>query len=363
MSQRQTWEDLYGIRAYITGTLADGGVGADVASVWNSATVTVGNFIVDHGDGDHIGIDLNKFAIPLLNHPTFSPGQEIINNRKAVGTSYRRTGACLEYQMGYRMPTVTYECDATYKILALFFQLLFQGGASEAATTPFLKTYVPYAEGDSDIVACAALIRQMSAAAADSHVIGGAIVRSLTITAEEGQPLKASAEFVGYNMVSNYDFSSESTNILEFDSTACLMYSNATIKLATTEVNLPGFTFTITNNAIPKYYNSNHINKFVLGDFTCTGSFQVPYAALTVGDNTQITNFINGTDVLLQIYWGNETPSATGDVKFELNARYTDATMEGDDEILTTLPFECAHDGTNNAIRCYVADAVDRGIA
>lgn len=358
MAGLNNWGQLYGIRTYITGTLSDGGVGADSASVWNSATVTTGNFV-----SGAIGVDTSKYGIPLTNFPVFDSGTAIINTRKAVGTPYRQTGTgCLEYQMGARTPQTTYECDATYKIMALFCQLLFQGGASEAATTPFLKTYIPYAEGDADVVACAALIRKMSGQTANSHVIGGAIIRSLSISGEEGQPIKLSAEFMGYNMVSDYDYSSEA-NILEFDTTACLMLQNMSVKLAGTAVNIGKFDLSISNNAVPKYYNTNAVTKFVLGDFTATGNIVVPWAAATVGGNAQIDNFVNGTDCLLQFYFGNETPSATGDVKIEVNARYTGASVEGEDEIVTTLPFEGAGDGTNGAIRIYVADAVDRTIA
>src|SRR5574343_1537759 len=150
MSSLTRWEQLYGIRAYIDSTLSNCGVGADTASVWNSATVTTGNFVAGS-----IGVDTSKYGIPLTNFPTFDSGTAIINTRKAVGTSYRQTGSCLEYQMGARTPSTTYECDATYKIMALFCQLLFQGGVTEAATTPFLKTCVPYSEGDAGVVAAA----------------------------------------------------------------------------------------------------------------------------------------------------------------------------------------------------------------
>lgn len=358
MGSLNRWSQLYGIRAYIDPTLSNCGVGADTASAWNSATVTVGNFVAGA-----IGVDTSKYGIPLTNFPTFDSGTAIINTRKAVGTSYRQTSTgCLEYQLGARTPQTTYEADATYKIMALFCQLLFQGGATEEATTPFLKTFIPYAEGDAAVVAAAALIKKMSDQSADSHVIGGAIIRTLNISGEEGQPIKVSAEFTGYNMVSDYDYSSEA-NILEFDTTACLMMQNLSVKLAGTAVNIPKFDLSISNNAVPKYYNTNAVTKYVLGDFTCTGNITIPWASVTTGGNAQIDNFTNGTDCLLEFWSGNETPSATGDVKIQVNARYTGATVEGDDEIVTTLPFEAANDGTNNAIRIYVADACDRGIA
>ena len=246
MAGLNTWGQLYGIRTYITGTLSDGGVGADSASVWNSATVTTGNFVAGA-----IGVDTSKYGIPLTNFPVFDSGTAIINTRKAVGTSYRQTGTgCLEYQMGARTPQTTYECDATYKIMALFCQLLFQGGASEAATTPFLKTYIPYAEGDADVVACAALIRKMSGQTANSHVIGGAIIRSLSISGEEGQPIKLSAEFTGYNMGFDYDYSSEA-NILEFDTTARLMFHRHECKSYRNTVTTSNFDLFYFKNAVP----------------------------------------------------------------------------------------------------------------
>jgi len=364
MSSLNSWGILYGIRVYNTGTLSSGGVGADTNSVWNSATADADAFAADGS----IGVAVNKYGIPLINHPTFDPGSMVINTRKAVGTAYRQTSTgCLEYQQGSRVPTVTYECDATPKILALFFQLLFHVRATEAATTPFLKTFIPYAEGDSDVVACAALVKQMSAGTANSHMIGGAIIKSLTITGEEGQPIKLSAEFTGYNMVSDFDFDA-AANILEFDTTACLMWQNASVKIAGTAANIPGFSLTISNNAVEKFYNTPHVTKYVLGDFTATGSISVPWSATTVGANAQIDNFVAGTDTLLQIRWGAENPTASpaaGDVKLEVNMRYTGATVGGDDEIITELPFEAAHDGAsgaNLAIRAYVSDTVDRGI-
>jgi hypothetical protein len=356
MASRNVWQDLYGIRLYKTSDLSAAGVGADTASVWNSATADADCFIAGN-----IGVDTSLYGIQLLNHPTFDPGSMVINQRKAIGTSYRSAAVGMEYQMGSRVPTVSFECDATPKILALFFYLLFQGGSTEASGTPFVKTFIPYAEGAEDVVAAAALIRQMSGGTANSHLIGGAIIKSLTLSAEEGQPLKVTAEFTGYNAVTDYDFDA-AANILDFDNSAPLLFQNASVKLATTAVNIPGFNVTITNNAAAKFYNTCQVTKYVLMDFTGEGSFKVPFAAATVGANAQVDNFAAGTDCLLQIFWGNETPSADGDVKFEFNARYTGATVTGEDEVLTELPFECAHDGTNNAIRCYVADLVDRGI-
>jgi hypothetical protein len=356
MSSRNVWQDIYGLRVYNTGTLSEGGVGADTASEFNTATADADAFIAGA-----IGVDTSKYAIPLLNHPTFSPGAMVINNRKAVGTSYRRTGNCLEYVQGSRVPTVTYEADATPKLLAVFCQLLFQGGVTEAATNPFLKTCIPYVSGDADVVACAALVRQMSLGGTDSHMIGGAIIKSLTISGEEGQPIKLSAEFTGYNMVSDFDFNA-AANILEFDNSSCLLFQNSTATLEGDAMNIDKFELTITNNAVAKFYNTAHVTKYVLGDFTATGSFRMPWSIASIGGNTQLNNFTAGTDKLFRVYWGTGSNGTDGDVDILVNARYTDAVVEGEDEIVTTLPFEAAADGTHEAITVLVCDAVDRSI-
>lgn len=356
-NSRNLWNDIYGLRIYNTGTLSEGGVGADTASVFNTATSDADAFAIGA-----IGVDTSKYAIPLLNHPTFSPGAMVINNRKAVGTSYRRTGDCMEYTQGSRVPTTIFECDATPKLIAVFCQLLFQGGVTEGSTGPYyLKTCIPYATGDADVVACAALVRQMSLGGEDSHLIGGAIIKSLTFSAEEGQPLKLSAEFTGYNMVSNFDFNAKS-NILEFDNSSCLLFQNSTVTLEGAAMNIDKFELTITNNAVAKFYNTAHVTKYVLGDFTATGSFRIPWSVNSIGGNAQLNNFTAGTDRLFRIYWGTGSNATTNDVDIKVNARYTDATVDGEDEIVTTLPFEAAADGTYEAITVLVCDGVDRDI-
>lgn len=359
MSERNLWADEYGIRLYYDSTppisLAAAGVGAN-ATVFNTATADADAF---ENDGS-MGVDVNLYGMQLTNHPDLMIDLNVINQRKAMGTSYRNTTTGGEYQQGNYTPTSTWEFDATKKNLAVFLWLLFQEGMTEGAD-PFLKTYVPYAEGTEEVTVAAALIRKLSGSEALSHVFGGCIVKSLTITGDEGQPIKCSAELIGYNGVTDFDFDAD-VNIIEYDNTAPLMFSDLTVKLATTAVNIPKFNFTITNNATQKFYDTQHPVKYVLNDFTVEGSITIPWAATTVGGNAQLNNFIAGTDALLQLYWGNESPSADGDVKFEINCRYTGAPLGGDDEIVSELSFDGAYDGTYQAIRVYVCDDIERKV-
>jgi len=97
-----------------------------------------------------------------------------------------------------------------------------------------------------------------------------------------------------------------------------------------------------------------------LGDLTGDGTFTLPWGQATEGANEQLDNFIAGTDALLILEWG--TSGSEGHVKIEANCRYTGAPLGGDDEIVTECPFNLVYDGTNNAIRITVSDAIDRGI-
>ena len=356
--EKNVFEIEYAIRAYKTAVLADGGVSAD-ATVFNTATVDDDAFENDRS----IGVTTNVYGMQLLNQPNFDSGQMTVKQRKATGFAYWRGDTGFEFQQEKRAPITTYEFDVTKQNLPLFLWLLFQKGTSQGAVgTGYLKTCVPYGEGESDTEVCAVLLKKMSTTAADSHVIGGAIVKSITLSCSESAPvLKASVELIGYNMVTNYDFNA-GPNIIEYDSSTPLLWQNASIKMAGQAVNLPGFTLTVTNNAVAKFYDNPHPVKYVLNTVEGTGSITVPWADTYAGSNEAIDNFIAGTDSLLQIWWGTETPGADGDVKIEVNCRYTGAAVGGDDEVIIECPFDAVHDGTNNAIRIYAADALDRSI-
>jgi hypothetical protein len=355
MPDLMSWGLQYALRTYYNAsgvTLSSCGVSAD-SSGWNSATADADAFA-----SGAIGVASNKYGIPLLNKPAFDPGQAVVNQRKAIGVSYRRADAGFEYQQGSRVPTTTFEFDVTYKNIVPFLWMLFQGGTTEGAGATYLKTFVPYTESNAEIYVASALLARNSDSAATSHMIGGAVVKSLTLTAEEGMPLKCSAEMIGYNMVSDFDLDADA-NLIEYDTAAPLLWQNATVSLGGTTVNIPGFSLTISNNLVTKNYDSWHTEKYVLMDCTAEGSFRIPWSAATVGGNAQIDNFINGTDQLLKVTWGTGSHTTDGDFEIEVNARYTGATLTGDDEIVTEIPFENVFDGTNN-LRLYSVDSINR---
>jgi len=330
-------------------------------SAWNDPTVAT-TFVVNS-----IGVASNIYGIPLLNRPDFSPGQEIIDQRKAIGVPFRNTAAGYEFQQGNRLPSVVYEFDVTKRNIVPFLWTLFQKGTSEGEATVYLKTFSSYSEGNEDCEAYLCLLKKMTSEDTNSHIIGGAIAHTITLSAESGMPLKANCEMFGYNMADDFDFNAQAS-IIDYDSTAPLLWANATIKLAGTAINTQGFNMTIKNNAVPKFYNSKHPNKYVLGDITVEGTITLPWSSATVGGNAQIDNFVNGTDATLSIYWGNETPSADGDFKILTNIRYNNAAVVGEDELGIELPFIAAKDEDDNpsatsSIIIYSGESVNRSIS
>ena len=329
MPLRVNWEELYGLQLQTT------------------SISTAEDFKVL----DSIGIGADSiFGLPITNPGVnFDPGQQIIDQKKATGVSYRRTGTGYEFQQAHRIPVTTYEWDANVYNLAGPLWLLFQGGASEGDLSPFTKTYVPYVTPACEV--WSSLLRKMSASSADSHAMHGVIVRSITLSAEVGGPLKASAEFIGYDWTREFNFAS-APSVLNFDAHAPVLWKDAGnvagLYVATTETHLRGFEITITNNAVPIYYDDVKPTKFALGDFDVTGKITVPWDATTVGGNSQLANFVSGENVLLHIWWGTFASSTEADISIKTNMHYTGAEVGGDEETGTTLPFVHAYDGANN---------------
>lgn len=315
MATRTVWEDLFGV-----------GIGTTNISTAANAS----------------------FGIPLINHPSFNPGSQTINQRKAVGTSYRQTGAgCLEYTQGSAIPTTSFEFDVSSKNLSAFLWALFQTGSFQGAGTAYPKYYVPYESPDSEV--WLTLVRKLAPAGTGaSHRIVGAIVNSITLSAEEGQNLKATVEFQGYSFESNRDTTNDT---FTFQTASCLQWQNAVVTLDGTTVNIPGFSLTISNNAVTKFYDNPTAVRHDAGEFTATGSISVPWGQATEGGNAQIDAFAAGTSSRLVIYWGDgEIANADGEFSIIANIRPTGVTVTGDDEIISEVTFECASDKYTSSV-------------
>jgi hypothetical protein len=312
-----------------------------------------------------IGVASNDYCWPLTNQPHYDPGQTIIDARKAIGLAVRRTGSGYEFQQGVKQPTTSWEFDANAYNLAFPLWMLFQKGTTEGTgTDEFTKTYnSPTCTEGVEVERFANVLKRMQCGSSSTaQRIKGAIVRSITLTAESNTPLKAVIEWVGADLETDYNAGSTT---LQFDTNDPLIWgaSTAGATVAGTATNIDSWSITVSNNAVQKNYESNTVQKHILMDFTVEGTVKIPWGAATVGGKEQIDNFMNGTDVALNFYWGaSATPASSGEISIKTNARYTGVDMSYDDEVALDLPFIGAYDGTNAAIEVVLLDGLDRGI-
>ncbi len=347
MSLRVPWMDKYGV------ILQTSSIGATRA----------------FGSGSGIGIGANnKFALPLINHPDINAGLNIVDQRKALGISQRSvaTGHC-EYLQGTKNPTTTLEFDGNAYNLAPFLWLLFQKGTTEGTgTSKFTKIFdPPTATEGAECEVWANVLRKMEEGSSAHSTRGtGFIVKSITLSSDGFSPLRASVEMIGSDVSYIYNATSA---LLNFNANCGVVWGGAsgvTTILGASPVQLEGFSITITNNAIPRNYGQQTVQKFITGDYTVDGSITVFWGDTHFGQETEITKWINGTDQLLNIYWGSVGGNTTaGDISIKTNIRYTGATVNSNDEIAIELPFIGVYDGTNDAIEITLVDGYDCGIA
>ncbi len=274
---------------------------------------------------------------PLTGHPALNPGQNVLDTRKAIGVPYRHAGTGMEFQQTTRQPTSTWPFEANSRLLTPILWSLFQSGAIEVNSTPYVKYFIPYEVSDCEM--WATLLRSMApSGTASSHRIISAMTRSLQLSGEEAGALVANAEWYGRDFESNRDVASDTLTV---PAIAPLLFQDVTITLGGTTVNIPSFSITIGNGGLQKNYDSQGAIKNIIQDLTVEGTITIPWAATTVGGNQQITDFINGNVTRLVIYWGKggEIATTSADLSIICHIRRTNAEPAAEDEISIPIPF------------------------
>lgn len=311
-------------------------------------------------DGSAVAIDTGKALWKVTNNPFVNPNQQIIDQRKATGQSTRLTGTGAEFQLGIVRPTVTVEFDVNANILTLLLWSMFQGGISEAMGSPFVKTCVPYTV--PDVAAWLSLAYVVSTSdATTNYIASGGICTSITISSDQqSQSVKGSAEIQFASFTNTYDASSAT---ITDPAIAPLLMKNMDFTFAGDAINIPSFSFTISNNAIGQSYHSTTIQKWVLGDLMVEGEIVVPRSPGDTNhdDNAMLADLLALTDNILTFYWGNTPASASGNASFIFNGITTDVDKVQETEIATRVPFMNADDGTNDISITFV-DTIDRSI-
>lgn len=325
--------------------------------------------------GSGIGVGTDKFGLPLNNHPHLDAGLDIYDQEKAIGLAERSvaTGHC-EFLQGTKNPMSTWEFDGNAYNLASFLWTLFQKGTTEGTGTGgsgtgiYTKTYNPptATEGPECEVWMNLLRKMDEGTSTQSHRGVGFIVKSITLSASGFGPLNVSAELVGADI--DYTWNAASA-LMDFGSNCGVVWggaSGASCEIGGHAAELEGFEITITNNAIARHYGGQDVEKFILGRYSVEGSITVFWGddETNIGKNNQIDNFIDGTDQLLEIWWGTQGgKTAAGDLDIKVNMRYTGAEMtDNDTELAWDLPFIGVYDGTNHAVEITLADGIDRSI-
>jgi len=288
-------------------------------------------------------------GIPLLGHPDFNPGVNVVKQRKATGLPYWRGDAGYEFQNTTEVPNTSFEFDGSATNMSLILWSFFQGGAFQDAGANNIKYFVPYSDSACDV--WLTLVRKLAASGTGaSHRLVGMVAKSITLSCSESAPvLKVSVEFVGYNLETNHNIASDT---LTFDATVPYLWQNATITLDGNAVNIPGFSLTMTNNAVVKLYDNANASKVLMGNFEANGTFQMPYSDANEGANNQINDFIAGTTKRMNIRWGsNEIAKDASDFSILMNIRSSAAPFGGDDEIVADVAFDCVSDASTSSVK------------
>lgn len=314
-------------------------------------------------DGSTIGIGAGEPALKVTNNPSLNPGVEFVQQVKAHGqsTQQKSAGANNEIQLHIPKPTVSLEFDLNANNLTLAMWLLLQGGISEAATTPFVKTAVPYTS-PVPIVWGSIVHEVESATAGENQAIHGCIASSLTIASDAtSQSVKATIELMGRSHVDTIDTSAFTTVDPLID---VLLFKNMTALLDANGVDIESFSITIVNNAISKWYHGTVITKHLLNRIGVEGEFVIPRDSGDVNEdeNEMLVKLKALTDFLFTVSWGNSPATTDGDVSLITNVFATGVEkIETDGELGYNVSFEGADDLTNDFSWTW-ADLLDRGI-
>lgn len=299
-----------------------------------------------------------SFGIPLTNHPNLEPGTQVVNQRKAIGTSYRSTQAGMEYVNTVAVPETSFELDVTKSSLSHFLWSLFQKSGFQGAATTYTKYFVPYE--DPALEMWLTLVRKIAASGdANSHRMIGCVVKSISISGEAGGVIKATVGFQGYSTERNRDIASDT---LTFSTNSVLLFQDLTCTVAGSAANIDKFTFNITNNAVTKFFDSATAVHHLLGDFTVDGSVTIPWSDSNRGGNTEINAFVAGTPSRLNINWGgHEIASSDGDFSIISHIRRTNTQPVGDDEIMLEVSFEGASEENSSSVTTASASSIAIG--
>lgn len=324
-------------------------------SISENDAATNGLFVV--GNDDQTTFKTGNNGMLVDENASILSGVEHTKVEKSTGIAQPRTGTGFEYSTPKKTPTFSVGSMAMNKYhMALFCWLLFQKGATEAAVTFEKACIPPSAEGGADPEVWCGISRIIGdGTAAIGHSLVGGIIHTLGVSMSQGERVNLSIDGYGRTFKKNYNHTASAVGSTGL---ADLMFWDFAWTLAGTSLTgLESIDVSINNNCGIKHYQSQVPSSYVLGRFDTTGTFRLAMSNATVGENAQLDNFIEGTDVLLV------GTAATPGITISINARYNgDPNLDPAEEMMYDLSFEGAYDGTNQSIEIEVDDGIERGV-
>jgi len=288
-------------------------------------------------------------------------GMTLNNTRKATGLSYQTAGDGNDFIMTNQLPTVTLPFHCNTDNMVLLLASLTQN-PSESGSGPYVVQYDPYTTtamgqieiGDASDFYTFTLLKQNESGVTLSESLAGCVVRSMTITSGQGDPISISAEIVGMVYDSQVDLSGLAS-FTAFD-TKVKLHSDLTTKFAGNSFDLLNWSMTITNNVIPVYGPNQTPQKWLFGPLDITLEATWPWTS------TDYKAAIKAdTDYLFEAYRGSQAGSSNGDISFLSNFVPDNIPTGNQDEMkIHTITGVGAYDGTNAALQIILGSTGDR---
>ena len=314
------------------------------------------------------GLVASNPFLPLIDKAILAPNWNLIDQRKQTGSPQRYTGTGGEFLRGNQSPTVTLPLHLSAEALGLFGSLLMQGGVNqEGSGTQYKKTMLLYESADP--VLYSSVLFWLSEGQGDDPsegfvAIDGAICKTLSLSGQQGQPVKLSAEMVGWKWQAG---DSDTLGMsLTPPSVTDLMFSDMTAYFGYgTSANIIAFDLSITNNAKPDFRNgSQYCKKILLQDLTGSGSITIPFSE---DDYTIHNDLATCAHRDLKLAWGTDPPAdpdANGELLLDLSCIINDPEPDfSQGEMAWKYPFILAAStpaGADAAVRIVVRDNVER---
>ena len=320
------------------------------------------------------GYGRNKPEVYLTNTPTFGPGREVNTNDKVTGYPFPLKGGntTIERDLGDQLVETSYEMQFEPASALIPFVTLLQDTTWENTATASTKAIKLTAYSSGATVSCSRYANLLRKIENGGHqLITGAVAKSITVAGSEGEPITISVDWIGASYDGAY---TESADFPIWTTSHCFkgsMFSDVTVEIdGNSDVQISGFELTVNNNLVPKRYNNEEVQAFVLGSLEVTGSLTFPWGESNIGDVSALDWFTGLSGVTLDIYKDTNyyVTDSTGttstdniDFSFSSLIQLDDLKVNAEDEVENEINFTGVYAGDRPVFFAAFYDNLSRG--